>query len=145
MVNSNYINHNSQREWFKSINSKNLRYYIYSYGLQDIGAVNLSSINIKNKTFECGIYCGDKSFLSHWINIWACIEVYDFAFFKLKLNTSYAIILKNNSAALSLNKSLGYVKLKEKDNVSDLFKLTKEAYNNYSKKIKIYLKNFVHQ
>ncbi len=98
---------------------------------------------IKKKTFEAGIFCGDLSFLNHWVNIWACTEIYDYAFNELKLERAYAIIKNKNAVALRLNKSLGYIY--EKNLNSDLQYLTldKDNYLEASVKIKKYLNNLI--
>lgn len=145
MVFKNFIERDGQRTWFEQQNNETGRYFIFSLGMKDIGCANLTKINIEDKTFEGGIFCGDTHYLNHWINIWACIKIYDYAFFKLKLNTSYATILTDNKAALSLNKSLGYTFVKYVDKNVGRFMLTSEQYTCHSEKTRRYLNNFARQ
>lgn len=143
MVNSDIICYQDQKKWFNNLDDKHSKYFIYSFNEKDVGNVKISKIDYKMKTFEAGILCGDISFLDHWINIWACIKIYDYAFNDLKLLKSYAIIKKNNFGALRLNKSLGYVFIKELDNNLEYLSLEKDSYMKASHKIKKYLKNIV--
>jgi len=145
MVMTNNIERDGQRKWFDSLNKNMVRYFIFSLGVKDIGCVNLMKINFEDKTFEGGIFCGDVHYLSHWVNIWACIKIYDYAFFELKLDTSYATILLDNKAALNLNKSLGYTFIESPEKNVGRFALTHSQYLFNSKKIRYYLNNFAKQ
>ena len=117
----------------------------FSLGMKDIGCATLTKINIEEKTVEGGVFCGDAHYLKHWINIWACLKIYDYAFFELKLDTAYATILTDNKAALSLNKSLGYTFIKHADENVGRFELKRGQYISKSKKIRRYLNDFARQ
>tara|TARA_B110000977_G_C11048153_1_gene481347 strand:- start:581 stop:1126 length:546 start_codon:yes stop_codon:yes gene_type:complete len=145
MVMKNHIERDGQRKWFAHLNNETVKYFIFSLGMKDIGCANLTKINIEEKTFEGGVFCGDAHYLNHWINIWACMKIYDQAFFELKLDTSYATILTDNKAALSLNKSLGYTFVKYADENIGRFILTRTQYMTHSEKIRRYLNNFARQ
>lgn len=145
MVMTNYIERDRQRKWFESLSNELDRYFIFSLDAKDIGCVTLTKINFAEKIFEGGIYCGDKNFLNHWVNIWACVKLYNYAFFDLKLETAYATILKDNKTALSLNKSIGYKFVEDADQNIGRFKLTRSEYVVASDKIKRYLRDFVRQ
>ena len=145
MVLKNFIERDGQRKWFEQLNNETGRYFMFSLGMKDIGCANLTKINIEDKTFEGGIFCGDTNYLNHWINIWACIKIYDYAFFKLRLSTSYATILTDNKAALSLNKSLGYTFVKYTDANIGRFVLPRKQYKSHSEKIRRYLNDFTGQ
>lgn len=145
MVMTNYIERNVQRKWFEGLNNNLVRYFIFSLDSKDIGCVNLTKINFHEKTFEGGIFCGDPSYLSHWVNIWACVSLYNHAFFELDLEKSYATILKDNRPALSLNKSLGYKFIEDAQENIGRFVLTRDEYILASKKIQRYLRDFAKQ
>ena len=145
MVNNDLIKYDSQLQWFKSIHPKEQRHFIYSLSERDIGSVNISKIDHKFGTFEVGILCGDQAFLSHWINIWACIKIYDFAFKDLGLNSASARILRSNEPAISLNQSLGYQLECRLESQIDCYTLSSATYFEASKKIKWYLRNFAKQ
>lgn len=145
MVIKKYIERDGQRQWFKQLNNDSVKYFIFSLGMKDVGCANLTKINTDEKTFEGGIFCGDVNYLKHWINIWACMKIYDYAFFELKLDTSYATILNDNKAALSLNRSLGYTFVEFTEENVGRFMLTRTQYKTHSEKIRRYLKDFAKQ
>lgn len=145
MVMTNYIERDMQRKWFEGLNNDQVRYFIFSLDSKDIGCVNLTKINFREKTFEGGIFCGDASYLNHWVNIWACVKLYNFAFFDLGLDKSYANILKDNNPALSLNKSLGYKFIEDGEQNIGRFVLTSNDYVLASDKIQRYLRDFAKQ
>ena len=143
MIDGDLIRKENQEKWFNDLDKNNTKYFIYSFNKKDVGNVNIKKIDYKKKTFEAGIFCGDVTFLDHWINIWACIKIYDYSFNELKLQKSYATIKNENLGALRLNKSLGYIFNKKiKDNLQYLT-LDKEDYLKASGKIKKYLIDFV--
>lgn len=145
MFMTNYIERDGQQKWFESLNYNLVRYFIFSLESKDIGCVNLTKINLSEKTFEGGVFCGDANYLNHWVNIWACVKIYNYAFFELNLETSYAAILKDNKPALSLNKSLGYKFVEDVDQNIGRFVLTRNEYVVASKKIQRYLIDFAKQ
>ena len=68
MINGDLIGKENQKKWFNDLDKNNTKYFIYSLNKKDVGNVNISKIDYK-KTFEAGIFCGDLTFLDHWINI----------------------------------------------------------------------------
>jgi RimJ/RimL family protein N-acetyltransferase len=145
MVMTNYIERDGQRKWFESLNNNLVRYFFFSLDSKDLGCVYLTKINFTEKTFEGGVFCGDTSYLNHWINIWACVKLYNYAFFDLNLETSFATILKDNKPALSLNKSLGYKFVEDAGQNISRFILTRSEYILASEKIQRYLRDFAKQ
>jgi len=145
MIIKNLIHRDEQRKWFDSITNESTRYFIFSLGMNDIGCANLKEIDFYEKTFEGGIFCGDAQYLNHWINIWACLQIYDHAFFKLKLATSYATILIDNKVAVNLNEALGYEFVGYADGDKGRFTLTRSRYIESTEKIRRYLHDFAKQ
>lgn len=145
MAITDYIARDEQRDWFGKIDEKLTKYFIYSLDSRDVGCVSITKINYADKTFEGGIFCGDALYLNHWVNIWACVKIYNYAFYQLDLDKSFATILNDNNPALSLNKSLGYVHLKDSDCNVSRFILNRDNYTNSTKTIREYLRRFVGQ
>ena len=145
MVMTNQITRDGQRKWFESLSPDLAHYYIFSLDHRDVGCVNLTKINYDKKTFEGGVFCGDSDFLNHWINIWACVKIYNRAFFELDMERSFATILKNNKPALSLNQSLGYEFVEDTEENIGRFVLTRDAYIRASEKVQRYLRSFAKQ
>lgn len=145
MVQRNYIERDGQRKWFSNLDQVSVRYFIFSLQSRDVGCVNLTKLNFEDKSFEGGIFCGDTCFLTHWINIWACVKMYDYAFNELDLDVSYATILNDNKPALNLNKSLGYKFIEQIDTNFARFMLTRSDFDTASVRIRRYLSSFAKQ
>ena len=143
MAQTELIGREGQRTWFKSHHEKTDRLFIYSYCEKDVGFASIVGINNKEKTFEGGLYCGDLNFLGHWINVWACLQIYTQAFNELGLGTAYATILNSNSKALRLNKALGYKFSELQGDGVGRYILTKENFEAKSGKLNRYIHNFV--
>lgn len=145
MFKTDFVDRDGQRNWFKGLESGRDHYFIFSLDARDIGIATVTKIDKMGKTFEGGIQCGDPKFLKHWVNVWACVKIYNYAFFDLSLNIAYATILHDNKPALSLNKSLGYKFLNNNNKNVGRFTLTRSDYVIASEKIKRYLKEFTKQ
>ncbi|MGI9467103.1 MAG: GNAT family N-acetyltransferase [Rubripirellula sp.] len=145
MVFQEIIGRDQQRKWFNELNNDRVNYFIYSLDDNDIGSVHLTTLDSHEKTFEAGIFCGDPDFLRHWINMWACIRLYNYAFLELGFETAYATIRKDNTSAHSLNRSLGYVSLSEETEGATRLTLTKDNYVQESQKLQRYLREFAKQ
>jgi RimJ/RimL family protein N-acetyltransferase len=139
MATRNLITVEGQRRWFETLDTKTNRHFVYGLGEHDIGSANIARIDSSGGTFEAGIYCGNDSFLKHWVNICACLYIYDFAFDSLGLSHANAIILDNNSPALSLNKSIGYRQIGKCAKGIGSFALKKDEYYDRRKNIRRYL------
>jgi RimJ/RimL family protein N-acetyltransferase len=145
MVHTGIIEKDDQKKWFMEMDFSSNYYFIYSLDFKDIGIVSITKINHEDRSFECGIFCGDELYLKHWINLWACLKIYSFAFDQLSLDTSYATILKNNDSALRLNKAIGYVFIEDQDENVGRFILTRENYLINSKSINKYINYFLNE
>ncbi len=145
MVITHLIKRNDQRKWFEEINSDTNKYFIYTLDEKDVGCATITKIDQNKKTFEGGIFCGDASFLGHWVNIWACVKIYNFAFTNLSLNTSFATVLKKNKTALDLNQSLGYVFDEDQGENIVRLSLNRERYFMATDNMQRYLRDFVRQ
>lgn len=128
-----------QRKWFKELDVGTSIHFIYGIGETDIGSANLSKINHPNGTFEAGLYCGNDKYLTHWVNICACLFIYDIAFDELGLKEANAIILDNNRPALSLNTSIGYRRISQYAPGIGAFFLERESYLERRAVLKRYL------
>lgn len=135
MAAQNLISVEGQRRWFKTLDSKTNIHYVYGLGEYDIGSANIARIDREKGNFEAGIYCGNEKFLKHWVNVCACLYIYDIAFDLLGLSQANAIILDNNYPALSLNKSIGYRQIGTHFKGIGRFALKKDDY--YERRIKI--------
>lgn len=130
MVLGKLITRDEQRVWFDSLDPSSQHYFIYSLNGIDIGSVNLSNINIRGKSFEGGLLCGNQEYLGHWINVWAYLQVLNMAFGELKLEVAFARVLNDNSGAINLNSSLGYKFLSSIEPNASWYRLSKKNYED---------------
>lgn len=142
MTQTKLIDREGQRSWFKGHHETTDRRFIYSHCKKDVGMASIVGINNQERTCEGGIFCGDPSFLGHWVNIWACLQIYTHAFSELGLAASYATILSSNSKALRLNEALGYRFSEPQGDGVGRYILTKEGFEVKAGKLNHYLNNF---
>ena len=141
MASQNLISVEGQRSWFEKLDPATNVHLIYGIGEADIGSANLKIIKQSEGTFEAGIYCGNDKYLTHWVNICACLFLYDIAFDRLCLKVANAIILDNNRPALSLNTSIGYQRIRQHAPGISAFVLEKDDYLARRQVLKRYLQN----
>ena len=107
MIDQRVISRSEQVAWFRGLSPVGVHYFIYSLGEVDVGMLSINQVD-NSLEFEAGIFCGDKSFLGHWINLSAAFGLYDYAFSSLGMESAFAQVLVDNSAAVRLNSFLGY-------------------------------------
>lgn len=127
MINQDVISSDDQLAWFRTLQYSKSRHYLYSFGGMDIGVVNLKPLR-EETDFEAGIYCGQREFLGHPINISAALGFYDFEFGQNGFRRSRAVVLPSNEPALRLNKFLGYEAKGEDTKGVLTLELTSEAF-----------------
>ena len=142
MTTSAVISHQHQRDWYAGQSANNARHFVYSIDDVDVGSFNLSKIDFETRSFEGGIYCGNPDYFGHWINLWACIQLYEIGFGSLDLETSTARIITKNYKAIRLNKEIGYTLVGEAENGIGHYVLTKAAFLSKAKPLKSWLKKF---
>lgn len=124
-----YITRNMQKRWFSSIDNNYNYYFILQYNNDDIGLINIKSINFEKKEGEKGSLIWQTNSRGKGIGTIANYLIIRFAFEKLKLNSLIIHILKTNPRSIHLNKKLGF-KLAEQQEYEDNQKyyLNKETF-----------------
>tara|TARA_B110000977_G_scaffold197561_1_gene280400 strand:- start:37771 stop:38337 length:567 start_codon:yes stop_codon:yes gene_type:complete len=126
-------------QWFKSLDRKKNIILIYHFNQKDIGVISIKHKYGSNHEANLGAYVGDINFLGSPYNVAAILLAYDYCFKELTINKIKTSIHKSNDSALSLNKTLGFIKNKNLDELFDEYTLSKESFEkNYNKLIKLF-------
>ncbi|MGL5291909.1 MAG: GNAT family N-acetyltransferase [Vibrionaceae bacterium] len=133
--------------WFDTLDPDTCQHFIYSLDDVDIGSINLNRINNKQKTCEVGIFCGHSGYLTHWINVWASLQLYEYAFENLALERAFAVVLNHNQAALRFNHQLGFTtfndkKFSDKKEQAQKLVLHKQQFKKNAAPLKRYLQQY---
>lgn len=142
MLDPKIISSAEHLRWFDTLNPEVCQHFIYSLDDVDIGCINLNRINHEQKSFETGIFCGHANYLTHWVNVWASLKLYEHAFENLALERAFAVVLSDNQTALRFNRQLGFSALS--DNAGDEQKLVlhKQQFSKSAALLKRYLQQF---
>lgn len=97
-----------QLMWFKSINkNNNTKYWIIELDNKKIGLINLCDIDYRNKRCLWAYYIGDTSFRGRGIaRILEC-NIYDYVFYKMKLNKLCCEVFTFNKKVISIHGKFG--------------------------------------
>lgn len=129
-----------QKEWFLSIdNIYNHYYLIVSKGVK-CGLINGSKIDWdKGVTLSGGIFIWDEAALDEFTAVSASILLTRTCAL-MGLHSTYAKILRTNSAAINYNRSLGYELLPgEEDNFNQSYVLTQTNFERRTERIRNFL------
>lgn len=141
MVFKDVIDQHAQRNWFSLLDPQISKYFVYSLGASDVGCVSLTSIDYHKGIFEGGIFCGDNSFSDHWINVWACLQIYDIGFTELQLESATATILKSNKGAINFNRALGFKWISDLSVDVSTYTLDSSTYFAKSERLRKFIKS----
>lgn len=108
-----YITQAKHDEWFAGLDKRHNFYYVYTAGVTPVGLVNLKNMDDNKRTAEAGMFCGDLDYVGHYINIFAPIKLYQYAFENLKLDLIYAKIQTKNLKAIQINKFIGFSNIQQ--------------------------------
>lgn len=128
--------------WFDTLNPDISQHFIYSLDDIDIGSINLNRINNEQKSFEAGIFCGHANYLTHWVNVWASLQLYEHAFENLALERAFAVVLSDNQTARRFNRQLGFSALSDKAGTEQKLVLHKQQFRENAAPLKRYLQKF---
>lgn len=107
------ITRGMQQEWFDSIdNEQNFFFLIYLKNVP-VGLINISSIDWENKTAYTGLYIYDDKFLATDTPVMASLAMLDVFFLLFDIQSVYAKVKGNNTAAHNYNSSLGFSRTKK--------------------------------
>lgn len=102
------ITKDSQFAWYKSIISdEKVRYWLVEFDKVKIGVFYLTNIDTENKRCYWGYYIGDTSFRGKGIARELECNIYDYVFFKLKLNKLCVEVLAFNEKVVKIHEKYG--------------------------------------
>jgi len=127
MINQDFISPEQQISWFRMSRNRGEDHFIYSHGVHDVGLVTIKNLDPPG-VFEAGIFCGRTDYLGSYINIAAAMGLYDYGFQVLGNSKSRARVLRDNSSALRMNESLGYVRIDDSAEKIIELELTRSDY-----------------
>jgi len=110
MIYQEYITTEMQHKWFDHVNNDNNFYYIASYNNCKIGVANIKDIDYQRKVGEAGLFIGNIDYQNLGLCFPIMLALYDFAFYKIGLNTTYIKVLTKNVRALRFDLKFGYEK-----------------------------------
>jgi RimJ/RimL family protein N-acetyltransferase len=108
MVDQRIISYEDQQSWFRSLSPVASRYFIYSSNGIDVGSTYLTQIDLQNRICSAGIFCGNRDFLGHGVNVSALLWLYLHSFEDLGLARVSATVDRSNHRALRLNYAFGF-------------------------------------
>jgi RimJ/RimL family protein N-acetyltransferase len=132
----NYITAEMQEKWFERINNKYNYHFIINYDMEEVGSVNIQNVDFSDKCGEPGIFIYDDKYLNTDVGVRSNLCMLYFAFETLKLDYLYIHVMSDNKRALQFNKAFGYIMQEGEENkVKQRLTLTKERYQEYSKRL----------
>ena len=144
MVSQNKISYSEHLKWFDKLkNNKDAKWFLY----EDIkkkpsGVIYVSSIDRSKKNGVWGFYKSPHS--ARGVGLKMGIEGLEYFFTKLKLNTIYGEVRRQNDKSIKFHKKLGFIIIDNKQiklspfTFSDStfkFRLTKEIWNDFQPKL----------
>ncbi len=127
-----FITHEMQKEWFKSVNNLDNFYYILEYNNEKIGLINNKNSDWEAGTSESGFFIWDEKYLNTTVPIFASLLLIELGFYALNGKKNFIRIMKGNNRAQDFSVSLGYTLCENQENTENqLYVLTKE---NFEKK-----------
>jgi len=124
-----YITPEMQKKWFDKINNDDNYYFIIQVDNKEVGLINIKDIDYNIKEGEAGIFIYDDEYLNSEVAFKAVFVLFDYCFYKLKLEKIKAHILKTNKRAVKYNMSLGYKIVDSNDiNENQLYSLKLDDY-----------------
>ena len=112
----NFITHQMQLSWYKSLDLARDFYYIIEYKDIYIGLINTSKIDEQDKSAQAGLFIWDHKYHDTHIPVLASLAMLDVFFDVFHINKIYAKVLKTNNKAIRYNTNLGFRLMPEQAN-----------------------------
>lgn len=94
-------------EWFNRINrDEESKYWIINFNLVPIGVINLTRIDYRNSRCSAGFYIGNLDYRAG--SIFVLPYLYNYVFYKLRLNKIYGEVLATNNHIIEIHKLHGF-------------------------------------
>lgn len=108
------LNEESEKKWYEKILTSN--FPITVFGIEHttakklIGISVLRDINMINRTAEFALYIGEVDYREKGLSKQATMQTLFFAFYELGLNRVFLKVLEDNSRAIKLYESVGFIR-----------------------------------
>ncbi len=140
MLSTDLISDEQQQAWFQKIQrDASQQHWVVEYRGRAIGATNVKARfhgdTVHTATvLEPGLYIGHPDYQGNIIAFAPTLALYDFCFKNYAVETFFAVVKAQNSAALKYNAQLGY----EVDKQHELVDLTlqKDAFERHTKTLR---------
>ncbi len=129
------ISKEEQKIWFSKIDPKKEYYFIIKKEEFAIGMIHINKINSESKSAEVGLFIGENNFQGTGISFGASLNLLDFAFDYLNLNTVFAKVNNANKNAILYNSFIGFTEDSPVNIDFTMWKLTPEMYKKNKAKI----------
>lgn len=110
------IGSEDQQKWFLASKDGSCIRCSIQWDEEVVGLVDLKKINYETQTCEWGLFVSEKA-SRLGIGAFAAAYILSYAFETLGMGKVFAQILSSNSAAISLNRQLGFAKIKEEGSI----------------------------
>ena len=124
------ISSEAQLNWFNHL-KEHQKYFIHRYKGEYIGMSHVDSL-----TGDTGGFLKNSDWKGSGVSIGTALKMIDFSFNELNLNLLKVKVNRKNSAAVSLNSSLGYQFYESLNNDFDVYHLTRESFSIHEHKIR---------
>jgi UDP-4-amino-4,6-dideoxy-N-acetyl-beta-L-altrosamine N-acetyltransferase len=111
LIDQSIISLEQQKKWFSSIDKTKEIYWIIVCDGTPIGLAYCKGINLEELSFESNIFIGEELALGSTIPVEAALLISTIFFNLLGFQKAYSKVMKNNFAAESLDRRLGYQKI----------------------------------
>jgi len=120
-----------QARWFMSLDPRRDLYFIISYKNDELGVINVKSIDFDNRSGEAGVFVYEERYLATDIAYRAHLVLFDYMFGQQGLKCIYSHIRRDNQKALRFAQFMGSLPDEERSTEDGLFlTLTFENYLN---------------
>lgn len=124
------ISFEAQLNWFNHL-KEHQKYFIHRYKGEYIGMSHVDSL-----TGDTGGFLKNSDWKGSGVSIGTALKMIEFSFNELNMNLLKVKVNRNNSAAVSLNSSLGYQFYESLNNDFDVYHLTRESFSIQEHKIR---------
>lgn len=109
MYTNHYINPDEHEKWFQGIfNDPTRRYWIITYGQEDVGLVNLYNIDNKNKRCYWAFYVVSPNVRGKGVGGFVEYSILQYVFEELNFNRLCCEVLASNQPVIKAHESFGF-------------------------------------
>jgi RimJ/RimL family protein N-acetyltransferase len=107
------ITEEMQKDWFNSVDNEQNFFFIIGYKNEQVGLINISSIDWENKTAYTGLFIYEEKFWGSDVPVMASLAMLDVFMLLFDVQSVYAKVKGNNTVAHNYNSALGFSRTKK--------------------------------